>query len=188
MPRDQDRRRWLTRTEAAKRIGISIAAVRQLEGERLFPETIAGIVRFRPSEIAALRKSRPQLPKPVSPKPGRRPRQRTPGEEAASVFALFAERKDLRAIVTTLHVSPERVRMLYHHWLVGLETGERLRQPKLHEPPPIQSRKRAQASVVRRRSSPSPTNNIDGSAAQPQDLAASSLAVTALVEKLLGNR
>ena len=177
---DQDRRRWLTRTEAAKRLDTTTAGIRQLEGKTLFPETIAGIERFRPSEIAAILKSPPSLSKPVPPKPGR-PRRRTTGEQAASVFASFAKGKDLREIVTTLHVSPERVRTLYHHWLIDLETGERLRQPKHPKPQPARSRQRAPSSAGLREPSSSPRH-------PPDDPAASSALVTTLVENLLGNR
>jgi hypothetical protein len=189
---DQDQRRWLTRTEAAKRLGTSIAGIRRLEGKTLFPETIAGIDRFRPSEIAAILESRSPLSKPVSPKP-RRPRWRNLDEEAASVFALFAEGKDLREIVTSVHICPERVRTLYHHWTTDLETGERLRPPKHPEPPPAHSRRRAPASAALRGQSLSPPQSPDArpvasSDDQPTDLAASSNAVTALLEKLLGNR
>ena len=188
---DQDRRRWLTRTEAAKRLGTTIAGIRRLEGKTLFPETIAGIERFRPSEIAAILESRAPLSKPVSPKP-RRPRWRNLGEEAAAVFALFAEGKDLREIVATLRVCPERVRTLYHHWTTDLETGERLRPPKHPEPPPAHSRRRVPASAAVRGQSSSPPQSPDAgpvasSDNQPTDLAASSNAVTALLEKLLGN-
>ena len=187
---DQDRRRWLTRTEAAKRLGTSIAGIRRLEGKTLFPETIAGIERFCPSEIAAILKSRSPISIPVSPKP-RRPRWHNLGEEAALVFALFAEGKDLREIVATLHVCPERVRTLYHHWITDLKTGERLRPPKHPEPPPSHSRRPAPASAALRGQyssspkspDPRPVASSDG---QPTDLAASSNAVTALLEKLLG--
>lgn len=175
---DQDRRRWLTRTEAAKRLGTTIAGIRRLEGKTLFPETIAGIERFRPSEIAAILESRAPLSKPVSPKP-RRPRWRNLGEEAAAVFALFAEGKDLREIVATLRVCPERVRTLYHHWTTDLETGERLRPPKHPAPPPTHSRQRAPASAVLRGQSSSPPQSLDVRSVpstddQPTDLAASS--------------
>ena len=188
---DQDRRRWLTRTEAAKRLGTTSAGIRRLEGKKLFPETIAGIARFRPSEIAAILRSRPPLSNPVSPKLGR-PRWRNLGEEAAAVFALFAEGKDLPEIVATLHVCPERVRTLYHHWITDLETGERLRPPKYPEPPHAHSRQRVPASPAIRGQSSSPPSNPDARPAassddQPTDLAASSNAVTALFEKLLGN-
>jgi hypothetical protein len=180
MPRDQDRQHWLTRTDAAQLLGTSVAAVRRLEGIKLFPETIAGLDRFRPSEIVAILKSPPSLSKPVPPKPGR-PRRRTPGEQAASVFAALAKGKDLREIVTTLHVSPERVRTLYHHWITDLETGERLRQPKHPKPQPARSRQRAPAPAVHRERSSSPRH-------PPDDLAASSALVTTLVENLIGSR
>jgi len=179
MPRDQDRQHWLTRTDAAQLLGTSVAAVRRLEGIKLFPETIAGLDRFRPSEIAAILKSAPSLSKPVPIEP-QQSRRRTPGEQAAAVFASFAKGKSLREIVTTLHVSPERVRTLYHHWLTDLETGERLRQPKHPKPQPARSQQRAPASAVNRKPSSSPR--------QPPDLAASSAVVTTLVENLLGNR
>jgi hypothetical protein len=181
MPRDQDRQHWLTRTDAAQLLGTSIAAVRRLEGIKLFPENIAGLDRFRPSEIAAILRSSPSLSKPVPPKPQQSSRRRTPGEQAASVFACFAKGKSLREIVTTLHVSPERVRTLYHHWLTDLETGERLRQPKHPKPQPARSRQRASASAVNRKPSSSPRHSSD-------DPAASSAVVTTLVENLLGNR
>ena len=66
----------LTRTDAAQLLGTSVAAVRRLEGIKLFPETIAGLDRFRPSEIAAILKTPLPLSKPVPPKPGR-PRRST---------------------------------------------------------------------------------------------------------------
>jgi hypothetical protein len=187
---DQDRRRWLTRTEAAKRLGTTIGGIRRLEGKMLFPETIAGIERFRPSEIAAILERRSPLSKPVSPKP-KRQRWRNFGEEAAAVFALFAEGKGLREIVTSLRVCPERVRTLYHHWITDLDTGERLRPPKHPKPPPAHSRERAPATAALRGQSSSPPKSLDArpvasSDDQPIDLAASSTAVTALLEKLLG--
>ena len=187
----QKKPRWLTRTEAAKRLDTTIAGIRRLEGKTLFPETIAGIERFRPSEIAAILESQSPLSKPVSPKPGR-PRWRNFGEEAAAVFALFAEGKGLREIVTSLRVCPERVRTLYHHWITDLETGERLRPPKHPEPPPAHSRRRVPASAALRGQSSSPPKSLDARPVastddQLTDLAASSNAVTALLEKLLGN-
>ena len=181
MPRDQDRQHWLTRTDAAQLLGTSVAAVRRLEGISLFPETIAGLDRFRPSEIAAILKSPSPLSKPVPPEPQQSSRRRTPGEQAASVFACFAKGKNLREIVTKLHVSPERVRTLYHHWLTDLETGERQRQPKHPQPQPARSRQRALASAVNRKPSSSPRHSSD-------DPDASSAVVTTLVENLLGNR
>jgi hypothetical protein len=168
MHSDQDRRRWLTRTEAAKRLGTTIAGIRRLEGRTLFPETIAGIERFRPSEIAAILESRAPLSKPVSPKP-RRPRWRNLGEEAAAVFALFAEGKDLREIVATLRVCPERVRTLYHHWTTDLETGERLRPPKHPAPPPTHSRQRAPASAALRGQSSSLPRKTDVRPVEPSE-------------------
>lgn len=181
MPRrDQDRQHWLTRTDAAQLLGTSVAAVRRLEGIKLFPETIAGLDRFRPSEIAAILKSPSPLSKPVPPET-RQSRRRTPGEQAAAVFACFAKGKDLRGIVTKLHVSPERVRTLYHHWLTDLEAGERLRQPQHPKPQPARSRQRALASAVNRKPSSSLRHH-------PDDPAASSAVVTTLVENLLGHR
>ena len=180
MSRDQDRQHWLTRTDAAHMLGTSVAAVRRLEGIKLFPETIAGIDRFRPSEIAAIMKSSFPLSKPVPPEPQQPPRRLTSGEQAASVFACFAKGKSLREIVTKLHVSPERVRTLYHHWLTDLETGERQRQPKHLQPQPARSLQRSPPSVNRKQSS-SPRHH-------PDDPAASSAVVTTLVENLLGHR
>lgn len=182
MPRrDQDRQHWLTRTDAAQLLGTSVAAVRRLEGIKLFPETIAGLDRFRPSEIAAILKSPHSPSKPVPPEPQQSSRRRTPGEQAAAVFACFAKGKSLREIVNKLHVPPERVRTLYHHWLTDLETGERLRQPKHPQPQPARSRQRAPASAVNRESSTPPRHH-------PDDPAASSAVVTTLVENLLGHR
>lgn len=181
MPRDQDRQHWLTRTDAAQLLGTSVAAIRRLEGIRLFPETIAGIDRFRPSEIAAVLKSPSSLSKVVPPAPQEPSRRRTPGEQAAAVFACFAKGKNLREIVTKLHVSPERVRTLYHHWLTDLDTGERQRRPQQPQQQPARSRQRAQASAANRKPPSSPRHN-------PDDPAASSAVVTTLVENLLGHR
>ena len=98
----------------------------------------------------------------------------------------------MREIVATLHVSPERVRTLYHHWIIDLETGERLRPPKAPEPRNAHSRRRAPASAALLGQSSSLPRKTDvrrvaSSDDRPTDLAASSNAVTALFEKLLGN-
>jgi hypothetical protein len=82
--------------------------------------------------------------------------------------------------------------MLYHHWITILKTGERLRPPKHPKSPPPHSRRPAPASAALRGQSSYPPQSLDAkpvasSDGQLTDLAASSDAVTALLEKLLGN-
>jgi hypothetical protein len=44
----------------------------------------------------------------------------------------------------------KRVRTLYHHWIIDLETGKRLPPPKPSEPRNAHSRQRAPASAALR--------------------------------------
>lgn len=47
--------RTLTRRQAAARLGKSIATIRRLEGTHLNPRLVAGVYRFDPDEVDALR-------------------------------------------------------------------------------------------------------------------------------------
>jgi hypothetical protein len=47
--------RTLTRREAAARLGKSVATIRRLEGTHLTPRLVAGVHRFDPDEVDALR-------------------------------------------------------------------------------------------------------------------------------------
>ena len=165
--------------------GYNLVAAGIVNGFRIMRSVYAGSVLQRLEIEIRIR----------SPKRRRPVRQRSRHRIAAfaiGVFALFAEGKDLREIVATLCVCPERVRTFSYHWITDLESGERLRPPKHPEPPPAPSRQRPPASAALRGQSSSPPKSLDARPVastddQPTDLAASSNAVTALFEKLLGN-
>jgi hypothetical protein len=96
-----------------------------MEGRLLHPVVKNGVHFFAPAAVHALAHEFAEW----SPKRG----SRTPGEEAATVFALLDQNKDLRQIVIEARVPPARVRVLYHEWTLSLEAGERLMQWK-HPP------------------------------------------------------
>ena len=75
----------------------------------------------------------------------------------------------MREIVAILHVSPERVRTLYHHWIIDLETGKRLRPPKPPEPWNAHSRRRAPASAALRGQSSSLPRKTDVRPVEPSE-------------------
>jgi transcriptional regulator with XRE-family HTH domain len=124
----------LTRTEVAKRLGVSTSTVRRYEGGRLHPvKDAAGAWTFDPAEVAALAA---ELVSDPAHTPGARgvPQEAPPelprGELAARVFERLEQRQTLAEIVIGLRVAPELVRALYHEWLVGLTEGELQQQPE----------------------------------------------------------
>jgi hypothetical protein len=113
----------LTRKQVADRLGISVSAVRRMEGKTLHPvRDDRGRLRFAPTE----------LPRgPVTKRAPRRTASASPGEQAARVFEAFRAGHSLRHIVTRLRVEPRKVRELYAEWQLDLMGGERRREEEV---------------------------------------------------------
>lgn len=129
-----------TRSHVAKRLGVSIATVRRMEGRDLHPTLDQrGIRYFAVAEIETLLGRR-----------GRSSEQRLndEGEIAARVFGLLRHGCDLRTIVVTAKVHPRVVRALYAEWLVSLQDGEG--QRRLAEFEAEEQREQARAERERR--------------------------------------
>jgi hypothetical protein len=131
---------WLTRHQAAARLGKSPSVVQKLQARGyLHPVVKNGISLFALSEVEALtlpgRRPAPWLASPAkcrSPRAKTLPTQRTEGLEAAQVFRLLDQHLSLREIVIRAHVPPHRVRSLYLDWMRSLDQG-----------PPVLARARA---------------------------------------------
>jgi hypothetical protein len=120
---------WLTKHQAAARLGKSVAVVKKLQARGyLHPVLKNGVSLFALTEVEALAR------------PGRRPSpwlasrgksrgasaatlRRTEGQEAALVFRLIDRGVSLRDIVIRTRVPPHRVRVLYREWQRSLEDG-----------------------------------------------------------------
>jgi len=115
----------LTRTQVAKRLGISTSSVRRLEWDRLQPEVDdRGVHRFDPAEVDALatpRAREPARPRSVNPEARERSRR---GKLAADIFRMFARQTTLAEIVHYTKQPPEVIRDLYREWSTSLEDGE----------------------------------------------------------------
>ena len=103
--------------------------MRRLEGTRLHPQQDErGVWLFDPAEIDALvlggsvRQRKAAARKRSGP---------TCGDVAAKAFLMSTEGRDLREIVVAIRQPPERVRVLYREWLVGVSEGERLRHEQI---------------------------------------------------------
>jgi hypothetical protein len=135
--------RW-TRTHVAKRLGISIATVRRMEGRDLHPTVDQrGIRYFAVAEVETLVGRRGREPE-------RKPTDE--GDVSARVFGLLRHGCDLRTIVITAKVHPRVVRTLYTEWLVSLQDGEARRQQEEFDA----EDRREQARVARGRRRPGP--------------------------------
>jgi transcriptional regulator with XRE-family HTH domain len=122
----------LTRTETAKRLGMSTSTVRRYERDKLQPIRGAdGVNRFDAKAVAELAAS---LLNDNGGKPPRKPRRnaaaaapdvkRTEGEIAAEVFDRLEQRQSLAEIVVGVRVPPDVVRELHRQWQLGLIEGE----------------------------------------------------------------
>jgi hypothetical protein len=121
----------LTRTETAKRLGVSTSTVRRFEGDKLHPIRGAdGVNRFDAKAVAEFATS---LLNDNGGKPPRKPRRnaaavpevkRTEGEIAAEVFERLEQRQSLAEIVIGVRVAPDVVRELHRQWQIGLIEGE----------------------------------------------------------------
>jgi hypothetical protein len=122
----QSGRYTLTRSQVAKRIGRSVSSVRRMEFTALNPVADErGVFRFDADEVEALAKQlRQTAPSQRRPAPSRATKARRDGLLAARTFAMFSSHWSLPRIVTATKQTPERVRVLYHHWVTGLQDGE----------------------------------------------------------------
>lgn len=111
----------LSRSEVAKRLGVSKATIRRREGTELHP-TIGprGERAFDPKEVEALASAARVTKK----------RPQTKGEIAAWIFELIDQQKSLAEIVKTTRQPPDVVRKLYRERATGFEKGERERRAR----------------------------------------------------------
>jgi hypothetical protein len=88
----------LTRSQAARRMGVSVATVRRMEGEELQPVIIDGKHCFALEELDRHRKV-------------------TDGDLAAKAFEMFNADKSQVDVVIALKEPPERIRRLFQDWV-----------------------------------------------------------------------
>ena len=88
----------LTRAQAARRMGVSIATVRRMEGEELQPVVVDGKHCFELEELD-------------------RHRRISDGDLAAQCFEMFNDDKTPIDVVIALKQPPERIRRLFQDWI-----------------------------------------------------------------------
>jgi hypothetical protein len=101
--------RLLTRSQVARRLGLSLSTVRRMEGAQLNPIVgERGVRYFEETEIQAVfvRVRRTRVPED----------ERVDGTLAAAAFRLFRNGADVIAVVEELRESPEKVERLFDHW------------------------------------------------------------------------
>lgn len=132
-PRTSSQTKLLTRTDVAKRLGLSVSTVRRFEKDRLKPVKGAdGVNRFSANEVAALAETLVD-DAPASPRKSKRRNAappapaRTDGDIAAEVFDRLEQRQSLAEIVVGARITPDVVRQLHREWQLGLIQGELLR-------------------------------------------------------------
>jgi hypothetical protein len=129
----------LTRGQVASRLNISVSTVRRYEGERLHPTVDENDVRwFDEKDVAALAAEMVDAPstkhsRSTRATPTHPAEQRSAGEVAALVFERLEQRQSLAEIVIGLRVEPDKVRVLFDQWCLGLSEGQlqMAREPRL---------------------------------------------------------
>jgi hypothetical protein len=107
---EQRPRKLLTRGQVARRLDVSIATVRRLEGTVLHPRTDEDGVRlFEAQEVERVALAR-------SSKPMSKAATMSEGEVAAEAFKLFRQGYDLDEVVIRLKQPPRIVRQLFAEW------------------------------------------------------------------------
>lgn len=99
----------LTRSQVARRLGLSLSTVRRMEGVQLKPIVgERGVRYFEETEIQAVlvRVRRTRMPDD----------ERADGTLAAAAFALFRNGADVVAVVTELREPPETIERLFEQW------------------------------------------------------------------------
>jgi hypothetical protein len=100
---------FLTRRQAARRLGLSMSTVRRMEGGELHPIVDErGVRYFEATEIQAVFVRVRRTRKLDS--------ERADGALAAAAFALFQAGADVVAVVKELREAPERIEALFDHW------------------------------------------------------------------------
>lgn len=114
---------WLTRTQVAKRLGISTSSVRRMEWDKLHPKLDEkGVNRYDPTEVDSICEPRERAPaRPRDPDLRERARR---GRLAARVFRMFAQHMTLQQIVVATEEPPDVIRDLFHEWETDLHSGE----------------------------------------------------------------
>ena len=103
----------LTRSQAAERLGTSVASIRRMEGKTLNPtKGPDGVYRFDPAEVDGLTADS------AAPSPARL-RRSDAGELAAQAFVLFDNRLTPRQVVIELRQPPEVIEKLHRQWREG---------------------------------------------------------------------
>ena len=87
----------LTRSQAARRMRVSVSTVRRMEGDALDPVVIEGRHYFRADDVESVR-------------------PRTDGEIAARAFEAFSAGKNVVATVIELEQPPALIEDLYKSW------------------------------------------------------------------------
>jgi hypothetical protein len=109
----------MTRAAVAGALGISVAAVRRLEGKVFHPVRAAdGYWYFDPGEVEAARPKVSPSRKRHAPAPSH-PRGSSDGELAARLFPLFERGASFDEVVEQARVSPAAVRALFWEWRQG---------------------------------------------------------------------
>jgi hypothetical protein len=88
----------LTRGQAARRMGVSLATVRHMEGAELQPVIVGGKHCFSIEDVD-------------------RHRRVTDGDLAAAAFQMFNDDKSQVDVVIALKEPPERIRTLFNDWV-----------------------------------------------------------------------
>jgi hypothetical protein len=96
----------LTRSDVARRLGVTITTIRRFEGTSLHPRVGPdGIRLFTPDEVEHLARSRAVKPAPEA-----------SGEVAAEAFRLFRLGYSLEEIVMRLKQPPATIHQLFDEW------------------------------------------------------------------------
>jgi hypothetical protein len=117
---------WLTKQQVADRLGKSVKTIQNLVSRGyLHPVLKNGHQHFSPPEVEALarpgRRPSPWLAGPSRGSVRAAAGPRSEGKEAAHVFRLLSQNKNLREIVIRAQVPPNRVRALHRAWRLSLE-------------------------------------------------------------------
>jgi hypothetical protein len=95
---EQARHVLLTRSQGARRMGVSLATVRRMEGSELQPIVVDGKHCFPIEDVD-------------------RHRRVTDGDLAATAFQMFNDDKSQVDVVIALKEAPERIRKLFNDWV-----------------------------------------------------------------------
>ena len=87
----------LTRSQAARRVGVSVSTIRRMEGDTLDPVVLDGRHYFRAADLERMRPT-------------------TDGEVAARAFAMFEEGNSVIDAVIALQQPPSVIEPLHKDW------------------------------------------------------------------------